>query len=418
MDDKKGLESGSISQRFWQLYLPVTIYGLTLLVGICVYIATPTRSVAVHYETAANHWIQGQPLYTESMESGHGFLYLPHAAILHVPYAYINKLTGSQVIGDVCWRMFSWIVFAIASWRLTRVVAQRSDVAQWRVAIIASLLGISCLRIGQSTLLMAALMMLCIESWQARRFSLASLFVVVAIAVKPLALVLALLLVAVSPAMRLKLAFGVIAFAALPFLMQSPIFVLQQYSDCLLMLGRASEVGNNFEWAQLFGMMHVFGYSADPMFQKVVRMVAALGVLGLVFWSTQTLSRDRQALWLWTFCALYLMLFNPRTENSTYCIIGPVFGVFVSQFLMGHPNVRWHKHILAIGFVVASILTAGSYEIGKYMTPEGFESVWLAPLCTCVFAFCTTMLFVVESRSTSNATTENVSQKSEVDVAF
>jgi len=418
MTDEKDLGFGSMSQRFWRLYLPIMIYGLTLLVGVCVYVATPSRSVAIHYEAAANHWIQGQPLYAESMESGHGFLYLPHAAILHVPYAFINNLANSQVIGDVCWRIFSWIAFAIASWRLTRVVAQRNDVAQWRVAIIACLLGISCLRIGQSTLLMAALMMLCIESWYARRFSLACIFVVVAIAIKPLALVLALLLFAVSPAMRLRLAIGVCLFAFFPFLMQSPIFVLQQYSDCLLMLGKASEVGNNFEWAQLFGMMHVFGYSADPLFQKVFRMVAALGVLGLVFLSTQTLSRDRHALWLWTFCALYLMLFNPRTENSTYCIVGPVFGVFVSQFLMEHPNIRWHKHLLAIGFFVAAILTAGSYEIGRYMTPEGFESVWLAPLCTCVFAACATVIFFIESRAASVAATKNVSQNNEVDVAF
>ena len=368
---------------------PVLIYAVTLALGIGAYLSQPTRNVAQHYETAANHWLATESLYEESM-TGHGFLYFPQAAIMHVPYAIINqrfgKLSASEAtIGDIVWRVVSWLVFVFAVFRFTRSVVDRPEVVQLRVAFFTCLLGLSCVRNGQSTLLMTGLMILCIEAWRLQRYRWASLFVIGAIAVKPLAIVLALLLFAISKPMRIPLLVAAAALVVFPFATQSPSYVVQQYSDCIGMLSAASGLGQNQKWAQLFGLLNVLGVSVSANVQTASRVLAALVVLGVVVYNSRVLNFQRQAIWLYTLAAIFLMLFNPRTENSTYCMLGPVFGLFIGELVSSRPTVSKRRQLIAVCLCVLGILTACSHEVGKAFTPDGYKAVWLAPLCCCVF---------------------------------
>jgi len=49
----------------------------------------------------ASHWLQSESLYSESKIIGHGFLYLPQAAIFHIPFALLSEWTGVKEAGDV-----------------------------------------------------------------------------------------------------------------------------------------------------------------------------------------------------------------------------------------------------------------------------------------------------------------------------
>jgi len=368
-----------IEVRYW----PALIFAIAFVISVGVYVSDTERSVAYVYENAANEWMASNSLYIDSMKSGHGFLYLPHAAILHTPYALINQWLGSSIVGEVLWRFVSWCVFAYGTWRLVRIVCRNEDLVQWRVAFAVSVLGVSCIRIGQSTLMMGGVMMLTIEAWQLRRFNLATCLMTLAIAFKPLALVLAMLLFALSRPMRIRLVIGAVVLAVLPFATQSSGYVASQYVECTRMLATAAELGDNREWAQLFGMLKVFGISFPPTTVRLTRVVAALATLGVMIVVRCKLPRERQAVWLLATTMVYLMLFNPRTENSTYCLVGPVFGIFMAQLWAGEPTLQWGGRPLSFLLLVVSTMTAGSYEIGKYFTPTGSLSIWVAPLCCC-----------------------------------
>ncbi len=79
-----------------------------------------------------------------------------------------------------------------------------------------------------------------------------------------------------------------------------------------------------------------------------------------------------------TWSTIYLMLFNPRTENSTYCMFGPVLGLWLAESV-----VRTGYSVWTI-ITVLTITTATSHELGKFLTPADKTAIWLAPLSCCI----------------------------------
>jgi len=367
------------------------IYFATLVIGILVFAATPKRSVSSNYEQAAVHWIEGAPLYAESKENGHGFLYLPQAAILHIPFSILSNISGLPWFGDVCWRITSWLMLVFGCWHF-RKLSIGSLETNWIMASCVSLLGISCLRIGQSTLLLTALMILALVAWRWQRFTQATICIALAVAVKPLAIVLALLMFAISSPMRVRLLLASIALALFPFACQAPGYVIQQYRECWTMLHTAADLGNSGEWAQLFGMLDSFGFHTSGRLENMVRVVAAFATLVLAFRTLSLSSVEKQAIWLFTWTVVYLLLFSPRTENSTYCLLGPVLGVIIADSF-----VRDGRSMQTIMLTVLTVLIAGSYEIGKYFTSLGDKAIWLAPMACCILLVYLLFLFTWDS---------------------
>lgn len=363
------------------------IYLVTLAIGVGVFAATPRRSVSSNYELAAVHWIEGAPLYAESKENGHGFLYLPQAAILHIPFATLTYISGLPWFGDVCWRITSWLILTYSCWQF-RKLSLHSHETEWIMASCVSLLGVSCLRIGQSTLLLTALMILGLVAWRWQRYTQATLCIALAVAVKPLAIVLALLMFAISSPMRVRLLLAAMALVLIPFACQSPSYVIQQYQECWTMLRTAADLGNSGDWAQLFGMLDFFGVPTTGRVQNIARVLAAVATLVLAFQTLKFESVEKQAKWLFTWTVVYLLLFNPRTENSTYCLLGPVLGVLIADSF-----IRNGRSVQTIVLTVLSILIAGSYEIGKNFTPSGDTANWLAPMACCVLLVYLLFLF-------------------------
>ena len=361
------------------VWVSIAIYALTLTIGIAAYLSNTARSVSSNYELAASHWLQSESLYSESKIIGHGFLYLPQAAIFHIPFALLSEWTGVKEAGDVAFRIASWVVLAVCCFRFTRLAGHEDGFSQVLMALAVSAVGVSCIRIGQSTVMMTALMLLSLDMWRLGRYNWSAVCIAVAIGVKPLAIVLALLLFAVSRTMRVRLILCAIGLAALPFVSQSPLYAWNQYRDCFAMMGIAAESGNQSYWAQLFCMLRIFGVPLSGPVQNVIRMIAALGTLVLAFMAVARVEQARAAYWLFHLSVFFLMLFNPRTENTTYLMMGPVYGLLIANNMASTKRV-----FLKVLPWVLMICTAGSYEIGKFFTRAGDFPVWLAPLCCCV----------------------------------
>jgi hypothetical protein len=151
----------------------------------------------------------------------------------------------------------------------------------------------------------------------------------------------------------------------------------------------SAHLGLTSYWAHFFGMLNVAGISVSPSVQTGVRVLAAGGTLGLCLLAQKRFAAAQAGVWLYALSACYLMLFNPRTENNTYAILGPAIAACCGHALFVE---RRPKVALALALAVAGIL--GSHQFTKWITPPP-RSVWLAPLmCTGFLAYLAGTLIV------------------------
>jgi hypothetical protein len=180
------------------------------------------------------------------------------------------------------------------------------------------------------------------------------------------------------PAMRKPVAIGALLFAALPFLSQSPSYVLGQYVDCAQMLCVAHDLGRLPQWPHVFGLLRFCGCDLPATVETGVRVAAAGGTLALCRYAIWKMSIVRSAEVLFASSAVYLMLFNPRTEANTYVLLAPAIG------FTWYRAIRCGRRGSALLCLIASILILSNYELGKYLHP-GQPAVVLAPLACLVW---------------------------------
>ncbi|HUG18588.1 MAG TPA: glycosyltransferase family 87 protein [Planctomycetaceae bacterium] len=354
-------------------WLPALIWALLLVVVSARILGGEDRTVTAAYHQAAHNWIAGETMY--EMDGG-GFLYLPQAAVLYIPF---SQLPGPW--GGIMWRVCGVLLLAWGVRRISQILAPGDPETHLGLAFFSALLCFSCLRNGQSTLHMTAAMLLSAGNIYRERWGRATFWLLIGFAIKPLIIVMILLAGAAVPRMRLRLAIGLTMVLLNPFLFQRPAYVAWQYQEFVAMLRTAHELGVETWWAQLFGMFRAFGLDVPVLNQTAIRLAAAFGTLGVCLLAFQRLPAARRMVWLYSLSAVYLLLFNPRTENNTYCLLGPVLGMFYVEELTVRNRRRY-----AGGLLVLALLTLGSYELGKFLTPAGVRPIWLSPLACCVCA--------------------------------
>lgn len=341
---------------------------LTFFVVLAVGIASGSgRSVTYQYSWAAERWLQGVDIYEMG---GRGFLYLPQAALLYLPF---NLLP--HVAGEIGWRLITLGTFAAGVYRLTRLAETNGGGRLFLITTCLTIpLSFSAARNGQATLVMAGLMMLSLDELTQRRWTRAAVLLCLGLAFKPLTFVLMLVVAAIYRPMLVRLAIGTVVLALLPFFTQEGSYVLDQYAGFAGMLRSATQLGIDRPWAQLFGMLQIAGISLPEPIQTLFRVTAAGATLIAGWWVHRRLPASRCALYLYALAGCYLMLFNPRTENNTYALIAPALGVFCGEAFRVERN-----RVLGCVLILFALGTVCSYEIGTRLTP-GVHPVWLAPL--------------------------------------
>ena len=350
-------------QSGWWSWLALT--GVVTLTVVMSIVTGQERSVTPNYQSAVVHWFAGEPLY--NME-GHGFLYLPQAALTFAPWAMLPH-TASELV----WRWCMIGVLAASCLRLTRLLGGDD---RWFFAISASsvVLAWGCARNGQSTLLITGLMILAAADLSEAHWWRATILLSLAFAFKPLVIVLILLAGAVYPRMSWRLAIGLLFVALVPFMTQRPDYVISQYRACVQNLEITFDVGETGLWAQFFGMLQVAGIKFPSAVRTVMRLLAAATTLFACWKASRVLSPERSAFYLFSFASCYLMLFNSRTEGNTYTMIGPVYGALLAEAafqLKNRTSTSW--------MIAAVVLTVANYELAVLVTPRP-KAVWISPL--------------------------------------
>jgi len=358
-----------------------------LIIGFCVYgvLTDWGRSVTGSYLVAGQAWLSGDDPYTTGSTDLFGFLYLPHAAIIWTP---LSLLPGD--VADCLWRVFTIGVFAAGCWRVFKVAERLAGGPMiLLMTILAVLPSLSAMRNGQSTLPMTGLLFLGSVAALRGRWWFAAIWMAIAVAIKPPAIALVLVVWAIFPALWWRMAVTMGVMLLLPFLAQSPEYVLECYRTFLGKLGNKTQP-NSFEEGSIFyaadfaTFVRFIGIDISDRFALVVRALAGLSVLALSWSATRRLGVDRGTLLVAALGCAYIVLFNPGTENNGYATVAPVMAMFAVMTL------ETGRRLPGAFLCTLPVLVALNYETMKFVTPG--NTVWFCPAVTLVFLGYLTLL--------------------------
>ena len=321
---------------------------------------------------AALHWMSAEPLYDGE---GSGFLYLPQAAILHVPFALLG-----HPLGSIVWRGVTIGVFAFGLSRLCQFSRHRNPAQVFFLATLIALPNcVSAARNGQTTLLLTGLMMLTVHGLAHARWNFCAVCLSAAIAFKPSVAPFLLTVAALHRPLWGRLLLGGMIVGAFPYLTQHRSYVTEQYQAFANSFIVTIDHHKSHPFAHMFGMFEAFGWSVARPIQSVVSAVMGMLTL-LVVWSCQRrLPVARYAVYAFTISVGYLLLFNPRTENNTYAMLAPAMGLFFAESVVARHLAR---RAVILGAIAVGMLM--SYEAAVRIAP-GVYPIWLSTLMGCCF---------------------------------
>ena len=342
-----------------------------LIVGIIVAVQPDKRTVTIPYQEASAKWWAGnESLY--DMSQG-GYLYLPQAAILYTPYQLATKH-----VGEPLWRLTGLALLAIGLWRVAGLM---NPAERERLFFAATLLvipsALSSARNGQVNLPLAGLMLLSVADIARARWNFVTLWLLLAIMLKPISLAPALLAAACFAPFRLRLPVGFALALAAAYLHPNSAYVTGEYHHFWekFVLAGQPLVKDNF--SDFFGMLWHWGLHPPPIIISAVRGLAALFTLGLSLHVMRRFRGDRalQAFGVLLLGALYLMLFNPRTEENSYVMLAGFTALLAARDLLaGTPRRgKW----LALFCLLLAVENYGFiYKLTR---------IWFKPLITTLF---------------------------------
>ncbi len=349
-------------------------WAALFLMAAAFIIAGSGRTVVPAYREGALSWLGGEIIYKDPGVGG--FVYLPQAAILFIPFSLLPVFAG-----EVLWRLVNIGVFALGIHGLARLAKERPGRELFPLITLVTIpLAWDCARNGQATLALTGLMLLSVVDVARSRWWRATLWLSLGVAVKPLAIVLVLLIMAIYRPMTWRVLLGMAAVALAPFATQHPAYVLQQYSAFLHSTTTAAHVGVVAKgWSSPFNALRLAGVDLPEQVQTVLRLVAAFATLALCALARRRHDAARSAIFVFALAALYLMLFSPRTESNTYAMLGPAIGVFLAGALL--VENRPGEGVLLGG--IAAILL-GSRLLERLLTPHA-DTNWVSPLMAACF---------------------------------
>jgi len=236
------------------------------------------------------------------------------------------------------------------------------------------------LRNAQFDLPLAALIVLTTAEVASGRWTAATVWICVAVALKPLAVVPLLLFGVLYRKLIPRIIVGLLIVIALPFLHWNPAFAAHEYVRCFQTLAWASKADEP-KFSELAALLAHFGYDAPELLKTIARVLFALVYFGLGAMAVRRLNRIEAAWAVGALSADYLMLFNPRTETCSYVLLGP----FVASLALldgPQPGRKWLSRGLmfaALGLACDAVPKIAGFSI------HDLTDRWFKPLVALFF---------------------------------
>jgi hypothetical protein len=276
------------------------------------------ENVFAVYREAGLRWLSGQDLYPAQFR----FNYFPPSAVLFAALSWLPFQLGGAL-----WRIANIALFAFGVRRLSDASDTAHSSTRFLIAtVVTVILSDSAARHGQMTLTMAGFMMAAVADAERGALWRAAVYAALAVALKPLAAVLVLLLFAIYPRLSWRMAIALAAFFLLPFLFQHPDYVWRQWAAVPAML--ATRAGQQqYEWQHVFTLFTTLGWTATSVQEAVIRGASAVFVLFLCWRVRQRAPDMGVALAVYGLATCYILLFGNGTERNTYAMMTPVVGL-------------------------------------------------------------------------------------------
>lgn len=336
----------SFLERFGFRRAALLLWVIALVVITAMVVTRPEKRTLIPlYREASLNWLGGEALY----EGPSGMNYLPCFAVLFTPFAVLPT-----PVADLAWRYVTALLLIGGLWRLSRGISEEGAERRFLVATaLAMPLCLGVLRNGQANGMIAALTLQAAAALAWRQWTLATVCMVLALAVKPLGVVFIGLAVVMYPPVRWRAAIGGVALAVFPFLFGPPAYVIEQHRAFLDNIRSCAQVGEH-RFADINGIVRTFGGELPARVATVLRTVAGLLTLALCWFGWRRLGGALQALWLYALATVYLMLFNPMNETNSYVIVVPALAMWAERIL-SQPSSRTAGWVL-VGLVVSTSL--------------------------------------------------------------
>jgi len=352
--------------------LAFTVLGL-VFAGMSLYlILNPDRTgVVPNYRIASTHWWACQNIYVSGT---HGFLYAPSFAVLFTPF----NLIQPAVLGEILWRLFGFVLFGWALWRLAGVLqAQNGPLESSAPAFLGMVLlavpaSLASLNNGQTNLSLSAALILAALSLRDEKWRVAIFFLTAALILKPIALAPCLLAFAVFSPVRGYLLGGMIGAVALGFLHLDLTYAWHQSTGFIHKLFD-SYTPENLRVSDVFGIFQKANVTTPTRLEAITRCLASLAALWFCWWKYRRGQVPRASWALWVGSCIILTVFNPRAETNSYVLISPLLAFAAVSYWRGVEGERWKGAILATACI--GLMCDG---MGKtiYLATD----VWFKPL--------------------------------------
>lgn len=368
----KGLPSAlrNLSEQ-QSLRVAVFIWAVYVLVLAIIMAFQPDIGLVMKiYRNASAAWWQSEPIYVAS--SRQGFFYLPQAALFFTPVLWFPV-----ALGEVLWRTFIVILFAWSIWQMAAVLGPERR--NWRFLVMTAVGvtgSLSAARYGQTNLPLAAFLALAAVSLARASWNSSALWLLFSLVSKPVGIVSCLLAGACYPRKVIfPLVCGAALLVAVSFAHPDARYVAGQYRLFAETMEHARQVPKH-SFCDLQGLVRTFGWLPPQATMTGVRVFAALAALVLAWISVRRYDAARGAFLCILWSALYLLLFNPRTESNSYVLLAPFLGVLISSAALEPGESRRLLWLIAF----AATLTCENWGALHHWT-----DLWLKPAATLVF---------------------------------
>jgi hypothetical protein len=308
------------------------------------------HSVLPIFAQAGANWAAGQPLYGITGEAHDLFRYSPLAAALFAPLS-LPPLAVTAAL----WRLLNAAVLILGfRWWLHTVLPDRLTVAQRAMLYLLILpMAISNLYNGQINPLMLGLLLAAVAAVQQQRFTLAAVLVGLAFWLKLYPVAIGLLLVLLyTRRFSLRLLLALVAGAVLPFVLQHPSYVLDEYRHWLAYLGAEDREAASFHiWLrdirQLFLVLGMkFPRGMFPLVQLGIAAVLAAYCLAARW---RRLPERTTLRYLTHLGCCWMTIFGPSTESPTWLLVLPSLAVELVLAWAEGGSV-WRRGCLVLSF--------------------------------------------------------------------
>lgn len=350
--------------------------AVTLAVIGRVAVARPqSHSVYPVFKSAGQFWRTGHGLYALPGSEPNALLYRysPLAAALLVPFSLIP-----DPLGAILWRLAGEAIFLAGLVWWLRVAAPRplSSAQTGMLFLLVLPKVLHNFNNGQANLHVIGLLLIAVAAAAEERWTLAAAVIALASYLKIYPIALGLLLAAVYPRRFTgRLFLALLLGAVLPFALQHPDYVLEQYRNWFrfLHLDDRSDFDVMWGYRDLRMLLRIWVGTPPPLVYLIIQLLgaAACALMGIAAHYHKWPRRRLLTLLLALGC-FWMTVLGPCTEVSTYILLAPSTAwIAVEAWSARRPMIVHLLVWLGMALVAVSVIGVLQPELGWYFHKLG-----------------------------------------------